>query len=91
MSTPLTGRRTARSRALHQAVARQIRLHPQEEMWALAFRRLERLAEDPHAQYYVTEWRKWLERPVDDVCRLLVEDTSEYRVPCGRCRLSSAC
>lgn len=77
MSTPSPDRRTARSRALHRAVTRKIRQRPQEA-WALAYRRVDRLAEDPHTRYYVREWRKWLERPLDDVCRLLAEDPSEY-------------
>ncbi len=77
MSTPSVDRRIARSRALHQVVAGKIRQHPDQAL-ALAYRQLERIGQDPHARYYVMEWRKLLQGPLEEVCRLLAEDRSEY-------------
>lgn len=71
-------RRTARSRALHRAVAARILQDPERAL-ALAHAYLARTAaEDPHVRYYVDEWTRWLARPVSEICHLLADDDSEY-------------
>lgn len=70
-------RHTARSRALHRAVAARILQDPQRAL-ALAHEYLARMAQDRHARYYVDEWTRWLARPVSEICHLLADDDSEY-------------
>lgn len=71
-------RRTARSRALHRAVAQKVRADPERSL-ALARARVAHWASTaPHARYYVDEWTRWLDAPITDVCSLLADDDSEY-------------
>lgn len=73
----MVDRRTARSRALHRAIALKVLADPQATM-AVARQHLARMARDPHAAYYVAEWSRWLDTSPNAIYHLLAEDPSEY-------------
>jgi hypothetical protein len=76
MSPPLAGhqRIDRRSLELHRAIAAKLRAHP--ELMEIARENLARWsAKGGRSQPYWDAWREILDRPVEEVLQLLVEDT----------------
>jgi hypothetical protein len=72
------GRVDARSLAIHRAIAEKLRECP--ELMEVAFDNLRRWsAEAGRAQRYLEEWGRLLERPLDEVLQLMVEDSEWMR------------
>ncbi len=71
-------RRTARSRALHRAVAQKLRADPEHSLAKARARVAHWAVAAPHARYYVSEWTRWLDAPMADLYDLLAADDSEY-------------
>jgi len=68
----------ARSLAMHRAIADKLRLHP--ELLAVAHDNLIRWSEqNGHSEPYFDEWKGILDRPLDEVLALVVEDSERMR------------
>ncbi len=78
MSAPLRGhqRIDRRSLELHRAIAAKLREHP--ERIEIALGNLARWsAMAGHSQPYFNAWREILDRPLDEVLELMVEDSEK--------------
>jgi hypothetical protein len=78
MKGALTGHRRLdrRSLALHRAIADKLRADP--SLLAVAYDNLDRWSQERgRAQPYLDAWRKILDRPLEDVLALMVEESEK--------------